>query len=50
MSVDKFGRYETTVQGTALHGPPGVGFPTTLEGVKDVRAKWLRMVSYAYYA
>lgn len=44
MSVDKFGRYETTVRRAALRGPPGVGFKTTAEGDYDIRAKRLRMV------
>lgn len=44
MSVDKFGRYETTVRKAALRGPPGIGFKTTAEGDYDMCSKRLRMV------
>lgn len=44
MSVDKFGRYETTVRKAVLRGPPGVGFKTTAEGDYDMRAKRLCVV------
>lgn len=44
MSVDKFGRHETSVLTQRLRGPPGVGFKTTVEGDYDVSSKRLRMV------
>lgn len=44
MSVDKFGRHQTSTLQARLRGPPGVGFKTTAEGDYDMNSKRLRMV------
>lgn len=44
MSVDKFGRYETSVLRSKMRGPPGMGFKTTADGDYDMQSKRLRMV------
>lgn len=44
MSVDKFGRHQSSVLKATLRGPPGIGFQLTAEGDYDMQSKRLRML------
>jgi hypothetical protein len=41
MSVDKFGRHESSISRNILRGPPGEGFLLTRDGQYDIKGKRL---------